>query len=56
MARQQAVSDTRPRKRAGNKEERRLGAGLLALGAGYLAAAFLITEPEGGYADRKSVV
>ncbi len=50
MARQQAVSDTRPRKRAGNKEERRLGAGLLALGAGYLAAAFLITEPEGGYA------
>lgn len=50
MARQQAVSDTRLRKRAGNKEERRLGAGLLALGAGYLAAAFLITEPEGGYA------
>ena len=50
MARQQAVSDTRPRKRAGNNEERRLGAGLLALGAGYLAAAFLITEPEGGYA------
>lgn len=50
MARQQAVSGTRPRKRAGNKEERRLGAGLLVLGAGYLAAAFLITEPEGGYA------
>ena len=50
MARQQAVSGTRPRKRAGNEEERRLGAGLLLLGAGYLAAAFLITEPEGGYA------
>lgn len=50
MARQQTVSGTRPRKRAGNEEERRLGAGLLALGAGYLAAAFLISEPEGGYA------
>ena len=50
MARQQAVSGARPRKRAGNEEERRLGAGLLVLGAGYLAAAFLITEPEGGYA------
>ena len=31
-------------------EERTLGAGLLALGAAYLAAAFLISEPEGGYA------
>ena len=31
-------------------EERTLGAGLFAIGAGYLAAAFLITEPEGGYA------
>ena len=37
------------RERTG-KDERRLGAGLLALGAGYLAAAFLISEPEGGYA------
>ena len=49
MARQQAASDTRPRRQAGNAE-RRLGAGLLAVGAGYLAAAFLISEPEGGYA------
>ncbi len=31
-------------------EDRRLGAGLFAVGAGYLAAAFLISEPEGGYA------
>ena len=31
-------------------EERTLGAGLLMLGATYLAAAFLISEPEGGYA------
>ena len=31
-------------------EERTLGAGLLSLGAVYLAAAFLISEPEGGYA------
>ena len=37
------------RERTG-KDERGLGAGLLALGAGYLAAAFLISEPEGGYA------
>ena len=49
MARQQAASDARPRRQAGNAE-RRLGAGLLALGAGYLAAAFLISEPEGSYA------
>ncbi len=48
MARQ-AASDAQTRRRAGN-DERRLGAGLLALGAGYLAAAFLISEPEGGYA------
>ena len=31
-------------------EECTLGAGLLAIGGGYLAAAFLISEPEGGYA------
>ena len=31
-------------------EARTLGAGLLTLGAAYLAAAFLISEPEGGYA------
>ena len=31
-------------------EERTVGAGLLTLGAAYLAAAFLISEPEGGYA------
>ena len=31
-------------------EERTLGAGLFAIGAGYLAAAVLISEPEGGYA------
>lgn len=49
MARQQAVSDEQARERAG-KDEGRLGAGLLALGAGYLVAAFLISEPEGGYA------
>ena len=49
LARQQAASDAQSRERAG-KDERRLGAGLLALGAGYLAAAFLISEPEGGYA------
>lgn len=49
MARQQAASDARSRRQAGNAE-RRLGAGLLAIGAGYLAAAFLISEPEGGYA------
>ena len=48
MARQ-AASDAQTRRRVGN-DERRLGAGLLALGAGYLAAAFLISEPEGGYA------
>ena len=48
MARQ-ATSDAQTRRRVGN-DERRLGAGLLALGAGYLAAAFLISEPEGGYA------
>ena len=49
MARQQAASDTRPRRQAGNAE-RHLGGGLLAIGAAYLAAAFLISEPEGGYA------
>ena len=49
MARQQAASDAQSRQRAG-KDERRLGAGLLALGAGYVVAAFLISEPEGGYA------
>jgi len=49
MARQRAASDAQARERAG-KDERRLGAGLLALGAGYLVAAFLISEPEGGYA------
>lgn len=48
MARQQAAPDVRSGERTG-KDERRLGAGLLALGAGYLAAAFLISEPEGGY-------
>lgn len=46
-----ATSDKRPRQRAGkNKEERDLGIGVLAAGAGYLFAAFLISEPEGGYA------
>ena len=30
--------------------DRRLAAGLFAIGAGYLGAAFLISEPEGGYA------
>lgn len=49
MARQQAASGARPEKRAG-RDERSLGAGLLAAGAIYLAAAFLISEPEGGYA------
>ena len=49
MARRRAASDAQARERA-EKDERRLGAGLLALGAGYLAAAFLISEPEGGYA------
>jgi len=48
-ARQRAPTDARSRERTG-MDERRLGAGLLALGAGYLAAAFLISEPEGGYA------
>ena len=47
--RQRAPTDARSRERTG-MDERRLGAGLLALGAGYLAAAFLISEPEGGYA------
>ena len=49
MARQQAASDAQSRERPG-MDERRLGAGLLALGAGYLAGALLISEPEGGYA------
>lgn len=40
----------RARRERTGKDERRLGAGLLALGAGYLVAAFLISEPEGGYA------
>ena len=44
-----ATSGARPRHRAG-KEERDLGIGVLAAGAGYLAAAFLLSEPEGGYA------
>ena len=48
-ARRRAPTDARSRERTG-MDERRLGAGLLALGAGYLAAAFLISEPEGGYA------
>ncbi len=48
-ARQRAPTDARSRERTG-MDERRLGAGLLALGAGYLVAAFLISEPEGGYA------
>ena len=52
--RKQAASDARPRSRAGHarrlQEQRNLGAGLLAIGGGYLAAAFLISEPEGGYA------
>lgn len=53
MARKQAASDARPRNRVGRRklrDERTLGAGLFAVGAGYLAAAFLISEPEGGYA------
>ena len=49
MGREQAASDARPGNQAGH-DDRRLGAGLFAIGAGYLAAAFLISEPEGGYA------
>ena len=49
MARQEAVSGARPGRHAGHGD-RGLGVGLLAIGAGYLAAAFLISEPEGGYA------
>ena len=52
--RKQAASDARPRSRAGHarklQKQRNLGAGLLAIGGGYLGAAFLISEPEGGYA------
>ena len=49
MARQQTPSDAREQRQAMHPD-RRLGLGLFALGAGYLAAAFLISEPEGGYA------
>ena len=49
MARQEAASGARPGRHA-RQEDRRLGAGLFAIGAGYLAAALLISEPEGGYA------
>ena len=49
MARRQAAADARPGNRAGG-EERSLGTGLAAAGAIYLAAAFLIPEPEGRYA------
>ena len=49
MARQQTPSDAREQRQAMHPD-RRLGLGLLALGTGYLAAAFLISEPEGGYA------
>ncbi|MCY4635901.1 MAG: tripartite tricarboxylate transporter TctB family protein [Acidobacteria bacterium] len=49
MARQEAASGARPGRHAG-PGDRGLGAGLLAIGGGYLAAAFLISEPEGGYA------
>ena len=49
MARQEAASGARPEGHGGHGD-RGLGAGLLAIGAGYLAAAFLISEPEGGYA------
>ena len=46
---QRTASDTWNRRYATSRD-RCLGAGLLAIGAGYLAAAFLISEPEGGYA------
>ena len=49
MAPQQAAPDARLPKPAGSGKQR-LGAGLFAIGALYLAAAFLISEPEGGYA------
>ena len=49
MARQQTLPDAREQRHAMHPD-RRLGLGLLALGVGYLAAAFLISEPEGGYA------
>lgn len=49
MARREAASGARPGRHAA-PGDRGLGAGLLAIGAGYLAAAFLISEPEGGYA------
>ena len=49
MIRQQATSDPRLRPRA-RREQRNFAIGVLAAGAGYLAAAFLISEPEGGYA------
>ena len=49
MVRRQAASGAHPENRAG-RDARSLGTGLLAAGAVYLAAAFLISEPEGGYA------
>jgi putative tricarboxylic transport membrane protein len=49
MARQKAASGARPGRHAGHGD-RELGAGLLAIGGAYLAAAFLISEPEAGYA------
>ena len=49
MARREAASGARPGRYAGHGD-RGLGAGLFAIGGGYLAAAFLISEPEGGYA------